>query len=470
MYPVILFFFLISQAIEPLNASQIVLNTTGTSINDKVSQGKQSKKKEKNKQLQKSRKLFKQALTALDNKNYKLFNQYLKQLKDYPLSVFLQYKKSRTRINKARDKDIRLFLKQYKNTPYADIMRKKWLDKLAKNKHWKSYLAFYIPQKSVRRQCNYLYALIKNKKKDEAFKQVKSVWLSAKSQPKNCDSVFKAWQDAGYITDELRWQRIQLAMAKGRVSLAKYLSKPMDKAEKAILSEWVALHRKPKKLLTSKILTVQHIMQQQIILHSIKRQARKKPHQAVNLFADIQKKIQLDPVIRYQAYQAIGLSFARKHQAGGWFWLDKIPDEKSDLYVQEWRVRAAIREQKSKAIISSIKRLPEEKQQSQRWQFWLAKAMVFLNEKKGDKLFAENIYQALAQQRGYYAFLAADKIDKSYTFNDNPITYEPQKFAQIKTYPSIKRAFEFLTLDMKQKLNVNGTILRSIFLTTSSKS
>ncbi|MFK5892181.1 MAG: transglycosylase SLT domain-containing protein, partial [Pseudomonadota bacterium] len=411
-----------------------------------------SQDKEKSKQLKKSRKLFKQALTALEKNRTKSFNQYLKKLKDYPLIVFLDYKKLRKNLNKAKNKEIDQFIKQYQDTPYADKIRKKWLDKLAKKKYWKSYLAFYTPQKSTRRQCNYLYALIKNNRKNEAFKQVKTVWLNAKSQPKSCDPVFKAWEDAGYISNELRWQRIQLAMQKGRISLAKYISKAMNKADKAILSQWITVHRRPKKLLNSKIVNSKHKMQQDIVLHSIKRQARKKPQQAVKLLTAIQKKIKIDPDKLDQAYRAIGISFARKHQLGGWYWLNKIADDNSDLYIQEWRVRAAIREQNNQAIISSIKRLSEEKQQSQRWQFWLAKAIVSEgkeNEKKENKKIAKKIYQKLSQHRSYYAFLAADKMNKPYAFNDKPITYKPKKFAQIKKHPSIERAFEFLILAMK---------------------
>lgn len=434
-YPLI-FLFLGIFPFQPLFAIQTLEN----SINDTNSQNK-----EEISNLISSRKLFKKALLAVGNKNEKLFKLYFDQLNNYPLTVFLQYKKLRKNLYKNSDTKITQFIKQNQNNPYAEIIRKKWLDNLAKKKYWKRYLTFYVPQQSTRRQCNYLQALIHTNKKSHAFVQVEAIWLNANSQPKSCDAVFKAWEDAGNITNKLRWQRIQLAMKKGRISLAKYIAKPMNKRDKAILSQWINLHRKPQKLLKSSILVSHHKMQQQIILHSITRLARKKPQQATKLLAATLKNNTFEEQKLYQAYRAIGLSFAQKHKMGGWNWLNKIPESKGDLHALEWQVRAAIREQNNTAIISSIYRLPKDKQQSLRWQFWLALA----NEGLGNKAAATKIYNKLALKRSYYAFLAADKLNIAYAFNDQPILFEQEKFEQIKQFPGIARAYEFFKLGMK---------------------
>ncbi len=412
--------------------------------------------REESQKLKEPRQLFIKAKNALEQKKYKYFKRLLRneQLKNYPLAIFLEYKHLRKNLYQASDNNVRKFIEQHENTPYADKIKKKWLDILVKKRRWKTYLAFYSPQKSIRRQCNYLHALINTGKKQQAFKQVKPLWLSSKSQPKSCDPVFKSWETAGYINDDLRWQRIQLAMAKSRTSLAKYIAKSMSQLDKSLLSQWISLHRKPKKLNKSAILSASHPsakrlatkkLQQQIILHTIKRRARKKPIYASLLLVEVQKKVSLDKKVLDQAYRAIGLSLARKHQPGGWFWLNKVADETASLYTKEWRVRAAIREQNAQAIIGSIKRLPIEEQQTQRWQFWFAQA----TENLGDKKSAEVIYKKLALKRGYYAFLAADKTGQTYELNDTPIVYNDKDFTQVKENSGIQRAYEFLILGMK---------------------
>jgi len=421
----------------------LAIESLANNINIEIT--KKQRQQEDNINLLAARKTFQKALKSLGPKNTKLYNKYVKQLENYPLVTFLQYKKLRNNLSNSTNKKVSLFINQFKDTPYADIIRKKWLDRLAKQKKWKSFLVFYTPQKSTRRQCDYLNALIQNKKKKLAFSMVQSIWLNAKSQPKSCDPVFKTWENAGQITDELRWQRIQLAMSKGRLSLATYIAKPLIKKDKEVLSQWKSLHRKPRKLLKSSIINTQHPMQQQVISHTIIRLARKKPQQAVKLLKQVLKTVSLEETKLYQAYRKIGLSFAQKHKPGGWEWLEKISDQYSDLHVKEWRVRAAIREQNNNAIISSIKRLPKEKQLSQSWNFWYALA----SEELGDKVEANKTYQQLSTKRGYYAFLAADKIEQNYTFNDKPIQLDEDIFNSIKQHAGIKRAYEFYRLGMK---------------------
>jgi soluble lytic murein transglycosylase len=399
---------------------------------------------EQNKLNSSSRKLFKKALVDL-KKNNKKFKKDIKQLGDYSLVVYLHYKKLLTRLSHAKNKEIKNFIENYKETPYAERIQKKWLDKLAKKKDWKTYLDFYTTQKSTRRQCDYLNALIHTSNKKQAFELVEPLWLSNKSQPKSCDPVFKAWDKAGLVSTDLRWQRIALVMTKSRLSLAKYIARPMSKKDKKILNEWIFLHRKPEKLLKSTILTTPHKMQQAIILHSIKRRARRKPKQAGILLTKIKTMGLLDQNHLNLAYRSIGLSFARKHKLGGWYWLDKITDDYTDVYTLEWRARAAVREQNNKAILSSINRLPIEKQKSQRWQFWLAKT----TEAMGNKKLATQTYQELAKKRGYYAFLAADQTNSSYQLNDKPLVFDQQSYTNIRNNPGIKRAYEFLMLGMK---------------------
>ncbi|MFK5986559.1 MAG: transglycosylase SLT domain-containing protein [Pseudomonadota bacterium] len=418
-------------------------HTISTKMSYAMSADKESIKK--NKQLKPFRKLFVKANAAIDQNNNKKYQQYLQQLNNYPLVTFLEYKQLRKNLFKAKEKTVDDFIKANEQTPYADKIRTKWLDLLAKKKRWQTYLRFYTPQKSIRRQCEHLQALMSRGKKQQVFEQVQAIWLTNKSRPKSCDVIFKAWENAGFISRDLRWQRIQLVMAKGRISLAKYIARPMSKTDKAILTQWISLHRKPQKLNNSSILFSKHKMQQEIIVHSLKRRARKKPQYAAELLNDIKQKVTLKPENLNQIYRAIGLSFARKHQAGAWFWLSKIDDNSANLYTKEWRVRAAIREQKTREIISAIKRLPLEEQQSQRWKFWLANA----SEKLGNKTIADKIYKKLALKRGYYAFLAADKMELKYEFNDSPIVYNAEKFAQIKQHPGIQRAYEFLVLGMQ---------------------
>lgn len=384
---------------------------------------------------------------ALERKQSKTFQRLLKQLVDYPLYPYLVYRDLRGNLSKTPDSEVLAFIEQYKATPYAEKIRRKWLDAKAKKGQWRAYLKGYIPQSSVRRQCDYLNALLNHGQKQEAFQQVKGIWLNGKSQPKSCDPIFKAWEHDGHITDNLRWQRIKLAMGKGQISLAKYLVKPLAKNDKDFLQQWIDLHRKPQKLMKSTLLQfpgkkLSHPMQADLVLHVVKRLARKKPDLAIKHWPKIEKQWQFIEPDRAEVYRAIGLSLARKHKPDGWYWLDKVGDQYSDKSVREWRVRAAIREQDWPAIQDAIARLPEEEQESSRWKYWLAEVKDGLGLTKD----ANEIYQQLALTRGYYGFLSADKLDMPYQFEHSPLAVSNQEIKKIETHPGILRAREFYNL------------------------
>ena len=58
--------------------------------------------------------------------------------------------------------------------------------------------------------------------------------------PKACDPVFDAWQKAGKLSQSLVWKRIELAMQKRNIGLAKYLGRLLPEKEKPWLDLWLA--------------------------------------------------------------------------------------------------------------------------------------------------------------------------------------------------------------------------------------
>ena len=58
------------------------------------------------------------------------------------------------------------------------------------------------------------------------------IWLSHKSQPKECNYLFNWSRKNGLIDDELIWQRITLALKANNYRLAKYLNKFISEKNK----------------------------------------------------------------------------------------------------------------------------------------------------------------------------------------------------------------------------------------------
>ncbi len=390
----------------------------------------------------KQRTLFLKAESALKKHQYAKYRKYYAQLKGYPLQPYLRYQEYRNKLPHLSEAKVLQFFKQYKDTPYADWLRVSWLDNKAKKQQWQQYLNAYTAQKSIQRQCHYLNALIQTGNKEKAFTQVADLWLSGKSRPRSCDPVFKAYKQAGMMSDELVKQRIKLAMKKGRASLAKYLARSLNKADQKWLEEWIKIYHKPALVLKSKRLQQNHEFKQDILLHAVERMARRQPEAAIKLLSSLQQKNTFTEAQQAKMYRAIGMKLAYRHGKGAWKWLDKITDQYSDATVREWRVRSAIREGKWDAIASAINRLSEEEQKNLRWQYWLASA----REHQGNTEQAEKDFYNMAGQRSYYSFLAADKMDMPYEFRNSPLKPTQKELQQIAKNPGLLRAREFYFL------------------------
>ncbi len=390
----------------------------------------------------KQRTIFLKAESALKKGQYSKYRKYYRQLKGYPLQPYLRYREYRKKLSSLPEADVLAFFEQYKDTPYADWLRVNWLDKKAKNKQWQLYINAYTPQKSVDRQCHYVNALIQTGNKEKAFARVPELWLSGESRPRSCDPVFKAWKQAGMLSDDMIIERIKLAMKKGRTSLAKYLARSLNKEEQKWVQEWIKIYHKPALVLKSKRLQQDHAFKQDILVHSVERMARRQPEAAIKLLKSLQQNNSLTEAEQAKMYRAIGMKLAYRHGKGAWKWLDKITDQYSDETVREWRVRSAIREGNWDAIASAINRLPEEEQKNLRWQYWLASA----KEHQGNTEQAEKDYSAMASQRSYYSFLAADKMDMPYEFRNSPLQPSQKELQDIAENPGLLRTREFYLL------------------------
>jgi len=176
------------------------------------------------------------------------FNASLKKLKDYPLFPYLQYKQIDRKLNRLPKKEVRQFIETYRSTPIAKKMNKRWLNLLIKKYQWQQLVDDWDPTISdVRLQCWHLRAKYRIGQIDEALSATQDLWLSANSQPRACDPLFKEWISAGYLTQDIAWQRLSLAMNAKRYTLAKYIVRTLLKGEYFVLgSEYLKVHRRPQ--------------------------------------------------------------------------------------------------------------------------------------------------------------------------------------------------------------------------------
>ena len=388
------------------------------------------------------RQLYLQAERALQKGNLSQFETLRKQLGSYPLVPYLELRQLQRRLGKAKHQEVRDFLQQNNGTPVADILRRQWLDRLAKRKHWKSYLAFYTEQSSVRRQCDRLRALVETGRQAEAWPEVQKIWLHGKSRPTACDPVFKAWEDAGNLTQELSWERIELALEAGEWRLARYLGKKLGNNDAVWLQRWIRIHRNPRTVLRHQDYAKPHPYREKMLAHGARRMARFDGLEALELWEEIKDRYPFPDSLRYQAERRIALAVERSPEDRAYTFVLGLDPDKDDARLFTARLRAALVRKDWEQITADLPNWPAEERNSERWRYWQARAL----EAGGTAQDSQPLFEPLARERSYYGFLAADRIGAPYhlAHNDTPVSDAQRD--EMRRQPGIQRALELHAL------------------------
>lgn len=392
--------------------------------------------------LARQRDLFQRAEQALKKGRRQTFERLSQQLKDYPLYPYLQYRQLKRELGNTPRQDIDAFLEANENSVLGDRFRTYLLRYYARHGQWDDFVRNYRAPASTSLHCKYLGALLRTGEDQQALQQVRDLWLVGHSQPKSCDAVFDAWEQAGHLSQALVWQRIELAMERGRTRLARHIAKKLNnQSDRDVVYLWSQIHRKPQLSMPASKLR-DHPMASTIRLHGVKRMARKDIDRAVDLWQRMQQQHSFTRAEYNAALRSIGLRMARSHHTEAIRWLSHVDAEYADRDVHEWLIRSSIRQGDWRRVAWAIEQLPLEQQSRLRWQFWWA----YAHEQLGNYNDAEGIYHYLAGRRSYYGFLAADRLHRPYAFENRPLDIKQRELDSISRYPQVLRARELFRL------------------------
>lgn len=388
--------------------------------------------------LSEQRQQYLQARHALAAGDHQRFNYLASKLQSYPLYPYLRYEELRRSISSASEKDVRDFLDQFAYIPAASRIREAWLDTLMQRGQHTKFEQYYAPLNNTAHDCYDLQARMLVSGAPNALEEVKQFWLVGDSQPKQCDPLFSWLGKRGYMNNDLIWQRIELAMIKGNVNLAKYLAKKLPTEQIHWFALWQHIHRDPASLLAHEELNKDHPIVRKILAHGARRLAKKDVSAADNAWNQIKRNYSYTEAERTQVAADIALTAAIKHDPLAASLMYNLPKDIDDVGVQQWRARAAMRVNDWAAVLRSIVLMDVETRQELEWQYWRARAL----EELGVHVKAKPIYEIIAKQRDYYGFLSADRLQKPYAMNYQPLQYSDIEMASLLNFPPLVRARE----------------------------
>lgn len=332
-------------------------------------------------------------------------------LKDYPLYPYLQYQWLKNNLHQTSR--ILGFLTEYKDTRYAGLLRSQWLSYLARHESWHEFLQHYQPSGNSALECQFYWAKYQTGDVQLALNEAKRLWTVGNSLPKECDALALALIKSPLFTQELIWQRFELALKKNNVQLAEYLKRLLK--DQVIADVWLQVHKKPALIDGDTLKISPDLQGGRIFAHAVDRLAKTDPELAARIWDSRKPRFVVDALTdqRLERRLALALAYAKNKKA-----YDRLSRlAHVDAEVREWKVRAALLEQNWQHIADALAGLTDQERLEPRWQYWQARALA----KVGDAQRAQDIYNHLAEDRSFYGFLAADMVSKPYKLTDRPV-------------------------------------------------
>ncbi len=384
------------------------------------------------------------ALAALRSGDLGRFHELEGNLNGYVLHGYLEYYYLRDRIPSTPASTLRAFIDQNQDAPIGNMLRLKWLRYLAKRNNWKTFIEEYqnVDQESPLNCDRMNYLLRTVKPRTALMTEIGQLWLTGDSLPDTCDPVFSAWRKAGYMTSAKVWERIRLAMRRQNLTLAAQLKWDLPTKDRVWVDRWLAMYRDPQHELHDIHYPVETPVAREIIRQGIARLAYVDPTAAMKAWDDLRRKYQFFGEDNNYVLRKVGIAAAQDHLPQAVDWLSQASANPDDGSLRRWRVRAALRVGKWHTALRFIANLTHGEQRQNEWRYWKARML----EKVGDEAAALRIFAALAKERGYYGFLAADRIGRSYSMQRARIQVTPDEVSAMLALPAIQMAKELFVL------------------------
>ena len=413
--------------------------------------------------LEAQRKDYLLARDALQQGQHQTFQRIAGGLKDYPLYPYLRHAALRKRFGAARDAEFIEFLRRYPDLPVTPGLRAAWLKRLAERRQWQMFLTHYTPQSDPVLQCHHLRARMRTGQRAGLPEAIRAVWLAGRSLPPECDPAFALLYQSALLNDALLWARIRLAMQNNEPGLAAYLAQRLKApAYKQRARTWIAMHHQPERG-TARPALKDDADNRAILLHGIARLARRDVGKAARRLAGLKARYAFSPRAMAALNKTLALRAARAKSPLAVELLDRLGHQQIDEAVFYYRLRAALAGLPGQTGLPRQTGLPGQtgpdwpllrrwtegappaSVYAPRWRYWQARAL----QGTGAAAEAEAIFAKLAEARDYYGFLAADRRQRPYQMNHAPLPADPAALARLAALPALRRAREFLLLDMK---------------------
>lgn len=404
-------------------------------------------------QRQKYRKAHK---ALIDNKSNYL--KLRKEVDQYPLATYLDYQYLRKNINSTTFSTIKKSFNTPFTSKYARQLKRDRLKYLARTSDWNKFLKKYdsaLDNQTLR--CYKARAHYQIGEEAKAIALAKSLWLTPKSMPNACDSMFHILTSTELISSDMAWQRFSGSFPNNEITLSNYLLRFLETEQLNAAKKILDLYKNPDNLIKNwdsliKVLSSLSSEDQlkAIQIHLFKRLARSDRSAAVQL---ITKKIETPTTtgLNAEAYdellKKIKSYTLTLHALEDYNDLpalyQKLNNPHDDTSL-EWLLRSYIAKAQWKKLNKLIQSLPDSLRLQDRWQYW------HIRSKQLTTVLSDEEYQALlniSKKANFYGFAAAHALNQPYMLEPKSHKISATALKKLAANMHLQRAIEHFVHD-----------------------
>lgn len=389
--------------------------------------------------LNAQRQRYQQIKQAWDSKQMDEVSRLMPTLSSYPLYPYLEYRQLSQGLSALSVADADKFMTRYPTLPLSRNLQNNFINELANRQDWLGILEF-SPESpdSVAARCNYFYAKWASGEKQVAYHEAKTIWLSSKSLPEDCDKLFIEWRNAGNQTALITLERIRIATHADNMSLVNQLISQLPDNYKTIVDGLSKLQKNPASVETfAHNFTPTNFTREETRL-AFAKLAGKNVDKASAILPQISRQQKMSKE-EHQALENIiaGHLMDNSVTSNQALWRDAALEKGGSSDLIERRIRLALGNGDKQGMARWIAKLPQSVATKDEWRYWYADGLL----ENGQCSKGKVILQELTKARGFYPMVAAQRLGIPYPVLMDKATKPTQALIQ---RPEVDRVRELM--------------------------
>ena len=381
---------------------------------------------------------YQEAVTAVKSGGWKDFQKIRSGLDSYPLAIYLDYYKLSENVRNVRPVEVQRFVSATQDSPLPNRYLAVYLNQAGRDRRWQDFLAVMPDEpNAIELKCYYFRAKLGLGDALAAWEGAEKLWVHGESRPKQCDPLFSAWLKADQLSDDLIWARMLKAFDARQRSLLQYIARKSSSELQPWSDKLLAVYAQPDRIKRQN-LPASDPYSADIATHGLAYLARYSPERALEYWQYYLGALTFTQPQTEQVEYAIALQSLFAKTKKNILWLDQSLGRIADDKLTGLRLRWQLGEQDWGGMAKTLPHLSQLKSEEAVWRYWGA----IIEEAFGGADRAKETMAALSLERGYYSFLAADRLGKAYAFNNKPLVLASEKLTPLKDIPAVQRVEE----------------------------